>query len=115
MSLPEFEIKKIERAMSVFMQKRRPPISIRSKLDLGYRIAGQSVTLFEIRPQWNDLSLFRESPVAKAVYVRKKNIWKIYWMRADLKWHGYYPVPEVASIDEFLDVVDEDEDACFWG
>lgn len=30
-----------------------------------------------------------ESPVAKATYVKTQNIWKVYWMRADLRWHAY--------------------------
>jgi hypothetical protein len=36
-------------------------------------------------------------------------------MRADLKWHGHDPTPEVASVNEFLAVVDKDDDACFFG
>lgn len=97
------------------MEKRRPPISLRSKLDLGCRISGQSVELFEIRPRWNKPEQLFESAVAKTTYMRTQNVWKVYWMRADLKWHGYFPVPEVSSIEEFLDVVDRDEYACFWG
>jgi len=44
----------------------------------------------------------------------KKN-WKVYWNRADLKWHSYKPVPEVASLEEFLALVERDEHACFFG
>jgi len=93
LALFEFEIKKIEEAIAAFMEKRRPPVSLRSKLDLGYRISGQSVELFETRPRWNKPDhLLMESAFAKATYVRTKKVWKIYWMRADLKWHGYFPL-----------------------
>lgn len=56
-----------------------------------------------------------ESPVAKASYVKTQGIWKIFWQRADLKWHRYEPTPAVETLEEFLAVVEKDEYACFWG
>jgi hypothetical protein len=47
--------------------------------------------------------------------IRINDQWRVCWMPADLKWHGYDPTPEVASINEFLAVVDKDENACFFG
>lgn len=105
----------IESSMSDFMAKRRPPVEIRSKLDLDWRIEGQSVVVHSIRPRWPDETRTIEEPVAKATYNRRTNRWKIYWMRADLKWHSYPPHPEAVFFDEFLAVVDEDENCCFWG
>jgi hypothetical protein len=105
----------IESAMVDFMSKRRPPEEIRDKLDLGWRIERQSVVINSIRPMWRDESRYIEEAAAKATYHRKANRWKIYWMRADLKWHSYPPQPEALFFEEFLAVVDEDEDGCFWG
>jgi len=82
---------------------------MRDKLDFGYRQEGQSVEIFEIRPVWNDPSEKMESSIAKATYVKSKNQWKVYWMRADLKWHGYEPCRIVKNLEEFLQVVDEDQ------
>jgi hypothetical protein len=115
MTLSEIETKIIEKAIAAFMEKRRPPISIRSKLDLGYRISGQSVELFEIRPRWDKPEIILEHDFAKTTYVRTQKAWKIFWMRADLKWHRYEPVPEVNSVEKFLEVVDQDEYSCFFG
>ncbi|MEO8614534.1 MAG: hypothetical protein ABI600_05285 [Luteolibacter sp.] len=42
MSFTEFETARIEAAMSDFMAKHRPPVEIRDKLDIAYRIDGQS-------------------------------------------------------------------------
>lgn len=42
-------------------------------------------------------------------------VWKIYWMRADLKWHSYSPAPTVGSIEKFLELVEIDKHACFLG
>lgn len=116
MALSEIEVARVKRALESFMQTRRPPPHIRPKLDLGYRISGQSVEIFEIRPAWRGLPHERyESAVAKATFVRSRNVWRVFWQRRDLKWHGYEPANEVRSIDDFLSVVAEDRHACFFG
>ena len=70
MAFTEIESARIEGAMSDFIEKRRPPESIRAKFDVSYRIEGQSVVIFELRPFWRDPSKIIEGPVAKATYVR---------------------------------------------
>ncbi|MEX0360298.1 MAG: DUF3024 domain-containing protein [Allomuricauda sp.] len=115
MALTEFEIEKIKLAMEGFMEKRRPPERIRNELDLGYRIEKQSVEIFEIRDLWNRPGEKIKEMVAKATFVKSANNWKIYWQRADLKWHRYDPNPEVQDFEKFLEVVDKDELCCFWG
>jgi hypothetical protein len=114
-SFSELELKRHERDLARFMARRRPPAHIRPKLDLGYRIDRQSVEIFEIRPDWRDKTSKRETAFAKATYVRTRNHWRVFWMRADLKWHGYEPNYEVHSLEEFLVVVDRDEHCCFFG
>jgi Protein of unknown function (DUF3024) len=111
----ELERKICERAVARFIERRRPPPDIRAKLDIAFRVQGQSVEIFEIRPHWQDNTKNLEQPVAKATYNRKKQIWKVFWPRADLKWHSYQPHPEVRTIEDFLAIVDEDEDCCFFG
>ncbi len=115
MSLSEFELKRCEYALAEFMKKRRPPPYLRREVDLGYRIEGQSVEIFEVRPEWENPENKIEIPIAKATYVKSRRIWKVYWKRSDLKWHLYDPAPEVDSIEEFLDIVDRDEHYYFWG
>ncbi|MFA5700055.1 MAG: DUF3024 domain-containing protein [Desulfuromonas sp.] len=115
MAFSEFEVKKIDRAAAEFLKARRPPVEIRSKLDLAVRVLGQSVQIVEMRPHFRESSTIIESPVAKATYVKKPQRWKIYWMRSDLKWHSYTPEPESRSIEEFFAVVNDDENGCFFG
>ena len=115
MAFNDIERKRIENIVGAFVERLRPPPHIRPKLDFGFRVAGQSIELFEIRPQWDKLEIKHEHPFAKATFVREKRRWKIYWKRADLKWHGYEPVPEVAVVEEFLAVVQKDELSCFFG
>lgn len=115
MTISEFEIKRCEKEVEAFMKVRRPPEHIRNELDLGYRIEGQSVEIFEIRPHWRDPSAKIETPVAKATFVKAEGCWKILWQRADLKWHGYEPMPKVKSLSDFLNIVAEDTHGCFFG
>ena len=115
MALTEIERKRVEKAVGAFVELRRPAPPTRPKLDIGFRVSGQSVELFTVRPQWDHPSVKHESSVAKATFVRTQGIWKVFWKRADLKWHTYEPVPEVAAIEKFLAVVQEDEHGCFWG
>jgi hypothetical protein len=115
-ALSEFELARVQRAMAALMQQRRPPPQVRPKLDLGFRVKGQSVEIFEIRPVWRGPADEKhESAVAKATYVRTRGVWRVFWQRRDLKWHGYEPRPEVNSIDEFASMVAEDVHACFFG
>jgi len=102
--------------MDALMKQRRPPPQVRPKLDLGFRVKGHSVEIFEIRPAWRGpAGEMSESAVAKATYVRTRGVWRVFWQRRDLKWHGYEPRPEVKSIDEFASLVSEDAHACFFG
>jgi hypothetical protein len=115
MTLSEFEIKRCEKLVAEFVSKRRPPPHIRAQLDLAFRISGQSIEIFELRPDWRDKAKTLEQAVAKAAYNKRKLNWKVLWQRADLKWHSYQPSPEVASVEEFLNVVQDDEYGCFFG
>ena len=115
MAISEFEIKRCERELEKFLVKRRPPSHIRNEVDLRYRIEDQSITIFEIRHELRDPKTSIEIPVAKTTYVKSKKTWKVFWQRADLKWHNYRPVPIVKSIEEFLRVIDEDPHHCFFG
>lgn len=115
MALSELETVRARKILGEFIERRRPPAHIRHEVDLAYRLTGQSVEIFEVRPRWERPAEKVESPVAKATFVRTQNLWRVYWRRADLKWHLYEPVPEVSGLPEFLAVVEEDHHGCFWG
>lgn len=115
MSFTELETKRIEKETRTFVEKRRPPPHVRPQLDIASRITRQSILIFEIRPMWRDPAKKQEIEVAKATYVKSRDVWRVYWLRADLKWHPYDPLREVGSLKEFLNEVDEDPFCCFWG
>jgi Protein of unknown function (DUF3024) len=115
MALSEFELRRIEKLAAEYIDAHRPPSHIRSQLDIGFRISGQSLEFFEIRPRWDSPDEILEHDFAETTFVRKTRSWKIYWLRQDLKWHPSDPVREVGSLEEFLSVVAEDALACFRG
>jgi hypothetical protein len=115
MTLSEFDTKRCEKLVAQFIEKRRPPPHVRADVDLSFRISGQSVEIFEVRPNWRDKTKLQEHSIAKATYNKSKRNWKVFWQRADLNWHSYFPNPEVASIEDFLAVVQKDEHGCFFG
>ncbi len=115
MAVSEFEEKRIEKIMDSYLERTRPPVHIRKELDIGYRIENQNVVLFELRPAFHDPNQKIEHAIAKATYVKRAKEWRLYWMRADLKWHRYEPVSEVNDLDEFLQIIEEDAFGCFYG
>ena len=71
--------------MENFLERNRPPENLRDKLDLGYEIAGQTVSIYEIRPRPDNSKEIMHSAIAKTTFVRAKNYWQVYWQRANLK------------------------------
>ncbi len=101
--------------MENYIAKVRPRPKIRHQLDIGYEIKDQSVFLHEIRPKWDDPKIIMTYDFAKATFVKVKNIWKVYWLRSDLKWYAYDPQPTVRHLSDFLKLVNEDKHHCFKG
>ena len=101
--------------MENFIEKRRPPVELRPKVDLAYRIENQSIYIFEIRPRWDNPREFFSRDIAKATYTKTSNLWKIYWQLSSSKWISYKPAPWVKTFKEFTDIVSQDRNGCFWG
>lgn len=109
-------ISMIEVQLKSFVDAKRPKDEeVRKQLDFGYSWDGQTVLLFEIRPQWNDPTNILELPFAKLRFVKASKIWKLYWMRGSGKWEAYEPKPESANLQLLLDEIDHDGYGCFFG
>jgi len=98
-----------------FWSRRRPPVHIRDKMREGQRFSDRSIELFFVRPMFRSPDEFVEESLAKVRHVPSRDVWQIFWKRADGKWHRYSPSPEVASLNEALEVIDEDPHRCFFG
>ena len=115
MPFSDFERAVNLKALNWFVSQRRPPEHIRPELDIGYAVDGQTVDIFEIRPDWQDSSITRHTPVARIKFVCKKEQWLLYWMRQDLKWHAYEPDQVHPTLQSALKTVHTDALCCFFG
>jgi hypothetical protein len=52
MAFSELEIRKYTKIMEQYIERRRPSAHIRDKVDISFRIKGQSIEIFEICPGW---------------------------------------------------------------
>jgi len=111
----ELELARHRQILDPYMEKKRPPAQIRDKMDIAYRIEGQSVEIFVIREWYMDRTKKIEQPSAKATYVKDRDFWQVSWQRADLRWYPYDADPEVPSLKGFTKIVDADKYGCFWG
>lgn len=82
---------------------------------LEYAAKGYDVVIYERRPRWDNPQEWMESLVAKIRYVHSLNQWRLYWQRADLKWHEYQGLPASKDLDVLVQEIDADPLACFFG
>ncbi len=95
--------------------KRRSPSRLRDQSRAVYVVGGEDVTIYEERLRWDNPQEWTNFGVAKFTYNRKQNVWKLYWMRSDLKWHLYELLPESTRIDRLVTEVDKDPHGAFFG
>jgi hypothetical protein len=98
-----------------FWSQCRPPAHLSDKIREGQRITGHSIELFFLRPAFHRPGEWIEDAIAKVQYVRSRGVWRIFWKRADGKWHRYPPSPEATSLADALGVIREDTHGCFFG
>ena len=102
--------------LKTFVESLRPENpETREQVDYGYSFDGSIVILFEIRPIWNKPQEKQEVGFAKIRYYKSRQEWNLYWMRASGKWELYTPFPESALLQKILDIIEEDENCCFFG
>lgn len=114
MAFNQIELKRIETTVGMFCHKRSPA-HLKDKVRLEYSIKGHEVVLYERRPRWDNPREWMDSPVAKLKFIRSAGKWRLYWQRADLKWHEYPGVLSSEDLAEWVAEIDADPLACFFG
>jgi hypothetical protein len=106
----------VEKKIHDYVESIRPKdAEIRKQMDIGYTFIKNVLLIHEIRPDWQNPENIMHHDFFKAKYVKSVDLWKLYWLRANLKWDKYQPCPEVATIEEVLETLDDDEYSCFRG
>jgi len=98
-----------------FWSRRRPPLHLRDRIREGQRFSEQAIELFFVRPAFNRPGEHTEESIAKVEFVRSHGVWRIFWKRADGRWHAYQHRPEAKSLVDALREIDADSLHCFFG
>lgn len=114
MAISEFETFKIEKMASEFCDARNKHFPT-DQLKICYRIEDQDLYIYEERPHWQNPKIKTQSMTAKIKYIKSKSIWKLYWLRQNMKWMLYEPMESSKELSTLLEVVNEDAYGCFWG
>lgn len=113
MAFNDLEYHEVKKEAASFVESKRPPVHIRSKLDMIYSIDNQTVLIAGVRPAiMGKLGDILEEPYVKITYVRSKKTWNLYWMRGTLNWELYSAAD---TLTEALEMVRVDAHGCFFG
>lgn len=111
MEFNDTELIQINQCMDVFMEKLRPPEHLRDEHDLMYEIVGQAVFVNEIR---NVMGRTVETEIAKVVFDRTQNGWKLFFMGKSGQWEGLF-TDLIPTFSDAIKVVEDDEAGIFFG
>lgn len=98
-----------------FWSTKRAPLRLRDQISEGQRITGYEIELLYVRPRWDNPDEQVENAIAKIRHIRSRDRWRLYWQRANLKWHPYAEHPIADTLSEALAVIREDRHGCFLG
>lgn len=115
MPLPALVKTLIEKKVGDFC-KKRVPAHVLDKINLSYKIRGNSVTIFENRAPWRpDWEEWTSMAIAQLRYDNNTGEWTLYCADRNDKWFEYLDMEPTKNIDEILIEIDEDPTGIFWG
>lgn len=114
MALSAIQVAEVSDLLSRYSDARVPP-GVREEIRLGFRINGNSVTLFETRPRFQRPEEWAESPVARFRYNKSQSEWALFWRDRNQRWHRYDLKRPSKRLQTLLNEVDRDPTGIFWG
>ena len=99
-----------------YVDSLRPEdLELRKQLDFEYSFDGKVAILYEVRPGWNDPERIDKMEFAKMRFIKSKEEWRLYWMRASGKWESYLEFPKSKTLHKIIKEIQEDKHGCFFG
>lgn len=115
MPLPTLVKTLVEKKVDEFCKKRVPE-HVLDKVNLSYKIRGNSITIFENRAPWRpDMKEWTSMPIAQIRYNEKTGEWTLYCADRNNRWHKYEGLLPTKNIDQILAEIDRDPTGIFWG
>ena len=112
--LPEFEQRLVERLLARFYD-RRLLAHVQHQIRLHHTIRGNSITLFEIRPGFDNSAVWVKTPIARFRFDSASGLWSLYWHDRNGRWQPYEEAEATRNFEALLTEVDRDPTSIFWG
>ena len=94
--------------------ERRVPMHVRDQVRMHHEFRGDSVTLFEDRPRWDNPKEWIHHPIAQFRF-DKNGKWTLYCADRNSRWHLYTIAKPSSNLGTLLKAVDEDQTGIFFG
>jgi Protein of unknown function (DUF3024) len=96
--------RRVERIISEYCA-RRVPAEQREDIRPGFRIRGNSVTLFDEERSFLDKSTWVEIAVAQFRFDVKSSYWTLYWPDRNIRWHPFPVVVPSRRLEDLIEAV----------
>lgn len=113
MAFNETGLQKIQKEVGGLCRKKSSE-ALKDQLRFDYRIEKYDVIIYEIRPRRDDPADIAETPIAKMTFVINRNIWKLFWQRANGKWVRYKPKESSKELGDLTRAIESDVHGCFF-
>ena len=114
MALPKEVRNKLTETLSAYCAIRCPA-KFKDKVRLGFRIRGNSVTLFEERPAFRVPGVWVDIVVAQFRFEPKSKLWTLYCADRNSRWLEYWDFEPSKDIRVLIAEVEADPTRIFWG
>ena len=114
MAIPPVQRQLAEKQIEYYC-KTKIPKEIQNEIQLKYSVRGNSFTLMESRPKWDDGSEWIDMKIAKMTFDIKSMKWKLYWSNQHQNFFSYDGLSPKTEIKDLLKEINEDPTCIFWG
>ena len=114
MPLPQRESASVNTDLAEYWRSK-VPVRLADKLRLGHSVRGNSVTLFEERPNLLEADKWVKILVAQFRYDPSKARWSLHCADRNSRWHLYEDLAPAKDFALLLREVEEDPTGIFWG
>ena len=114
MALPEHTQALVTQRLTRYCEERIPAHA-RDQVRLGFRLRGQTVTLYEERPAFEQPDLWVDIVVAQFRMDKQTFEWSLYWADRNSKWLPHKEFTPTRNFEVALEEVDANPNGMFWG
>jgi len=115
MALPELIQKLVDTKLGKYCEDK-VPAHVRDQVRLTYSYMGNTVTLFEERPIYNQLDKRTKIPIAQFRLNVVDHLWRLYnaSKNRDEGWMHYAGAQPTVDFETLLTALDQDRTGAFW-